>query len=63
MVNKEVIIPNNNNSNSNSLELLSVLSMGQELLMVPRVVKEGQITLGHSIVHTVLAAQVVLEVI
>ena len=62
MVNKEVIIPNNNSS-SNSPEPLSVLSMGQELLMVPRVAKEGQITLGHSIVHTVLAVQVVLEVI
>ena len=62
MVNKEVIIPNNNNS-SNSPEPLSALNMGQELLMVPRVVKEGQITLGHSIVHTVLAVQVVLEVI
>ena len=62
MVNKEVIIPNNNSS-SNSPEPLSILNMGQELLMVPRVVKEGQITLGHSIVHTVLAVQVVLEVI
>ena len=61
MVNKEVIIPNNNNSNNPEPPL--VLSMGQELLMVPRVVKEGQITLGHSIVHMGLAAQVVLEVI
>ena len=61
MGNKEVIIPNSNNSNSP--EPLSVLNMGQELLMVPRVVKEGQITFGHSIMHMVLAAQVVLEVI